>query len=37
MLGGSDLADGWAGFMDGAIESGIRVGRQAAALAVHAP
>ena len=26
-LAGSDLADGWAGFMDGAIESGIRVGR----------
>ena len=26
MLGGSDLADGWAGFMDGAIESGVRVG-----------
>lgn len=33
VLGGSDLADGWAGFMDGAIESGIRVGRTAAALA----
>jgi pseudooxynicotine oxidase len=33
VLGGSDLADGWAGFMDGAIESGIRTGRQAVALA----
>jgi monoamine oxidase len=26
LLAGSDLADGWAGFMDGAIESGIRAG-----------
>jgi monoamine oxidase len=29
ILAGSDLADGWAGFMDGAIESGVRVGREA--------
>ncbi len=29
----SDLADGWAGFVDGAIESGIRGGRWAAAAA----
>ncbi len=28
-LAGSDLADGWAGFMDGAIESGVRAGRAA--------
>jgi monoamine oxidase len=26
LLAGSDLADGWAGFIDGAIESGIRAG-----------
>ena len=32
VLGGSDLADGWAGFMDGALESGVRVGRLAVTL-----
>ncbi len=32
ILAGSDLADGWAGFIDGAIESGLRAGRRAAAL-----
>jgi monoamine oxidase len=33
VLAGSDLANGWAGFIDGAIESGLRAGAQAAALA----
>lgn len=33
LLAGSDLADGWAGFIDGAIESGLRAGRSAADLA----
>ena len=32
-LAGSDIADGWAGFIDGAIESGLRAGAWAAALA----
>jgi monoamine oxidase len=32
LFAGSDLADGWAGFIDGAIESGLKVGRAAAAL-----
>jgi monoamine oxidase len=32
LLAGSDLADGWAGFIDGAIESGLRAGARAAAL-----
>jgi monoamine oxidase len=32
LLAGSDLADGWAGFIDGAIESGLRAGRAAAEL-----
>jgi len=32
LLAGSDIADGWAGFIDGAIESGLRAGAQAAAL-----
>jgi pseudooxynicotine oxidase len=32
LLAGSDLADGWAGFIDGAIESGLRAGERAAAL-----
>lgn len=27
-LAGSDFADGWAGFMDGAIESGLKTGRR---------
>jgi monoamine oxidase len=30
IFAGSDFADGWAGFMDGAIESGLRAGRYAA-------
>lgn len=33
LFAGSDFANGWAGFIDGAIESGLRVGRAAAALA----
>jgi monoamine oxidase len=32
VLAGSDLADGWAGFIDGAIESGLRAGALAARL-----
>jgi monoamine oxidase len=32
VLAGSDIADGWAGFIDGAIESGLRAGREAARL-----
>jgi monoamine oxidase len=32
VLAGSDIANGWAGFMDGAIESGLRAGARAAAL-----
>jgi monoamine oxidase len=32
ILAGADLADGWAGFIDGAIESGLRAGAAAAAL-----
>jgi monoamine oxidase len=32
VLAGSDLANGWAGFIDGAIESGLRAGARAAAL-----
>ncbi len=32
VLAGSDLADGWAGFIDGAIESGLRAGARAALL-----
>ncbi len=31
ILASSDIANGWAGFMDGAMESGIRAGRWAAA------
>jgi monoamine oxidase len=31
LLAGSDLADGWSGFIDGAIESGLRAGSLAAA------
>jgi monoamine oxidase len=31
LLAGSDIANGWAGFIDGAIESGLRAGRAAAA------
>jgi monoamine oxidase len=33
LLTGSDLANGWAGFIDGAIESGLEAGARAAALA----
>ena len=29
VLAGSDLANGWAGFIDGAIESGLRAGQRA--------
>ena len=32
ILAGSDLANGWAGFIDGAIESGLEAGARAAAL-----
>ncbi len=32
LLAGSDIANGWAGFIDGAIETGLRAGRAAAAL-----
>lgn len=32
VLAGGDIANGWAGFMDGAIESGLRAGALAAAL-----
>jgi monoamine oxidase len=32
LFAGSDLADGWAGFIDGAIESGLRAGIRAASL-----
>jgi pseudooxynicotine oxidase len=31
-LAGSDLADGWSGFIDGAIESGLRAGAWSAAV-----
>ncbi|HTX08146.1 MAG TPA: NAD(P)/FAD-dependent oxidoreductase [Solirubrobacteraceae bacterium] len=33
VLAGSDIANGWSGFIDGAIESGLRSGARAAALA----
>jgi monoamine oxidase len=29
-FGGSDIANGWRGFIDGAIESGLRVAQRAA-------
>ena len=32
MLAGSDYANGWAGFIDGAIESGLRASRTAEAI-----
>jgi monoamine oxidase len=32
LLAGSDLANGWSGFIDGAIESGLEAGARAAAL-----
>jgi monoamine oxidase len=31
-LAGSDIANGWAGFIDGALESGLRAGAAAAAI-----
>jgi monoamine oxidase len=33
LIAGSDIANGWSGFIDGAIESGLETGAQAAALA----
>ena len=33
VLAGSDIANGWAGFIDGAIESGLRAGARAASIA----
>ena len=36
LLAGSDLANGWAGFIDGAIESGLRAGAWAAARSADA-
>ncbi|MGY1683542.1 flavin monoamine oxidase family protein [Geodermatophilus sp. SYSU D01176] len=36
VLAGSDYADGWAGFIDGAIESGMRAGRAVHALLTSA-
>jgi pseudooxynicotine oxidase len=33
VFAGSDIANGWAGFIDGAIESGLRAGARAAAIA----
>jgi monoamine oxidase len=33
ILAGSDIANGWSGFIDGAIESGLEAGARAAALA----
>jgi len=32
LFAGSDIANGWAGFIDGAIESGLRVGAHAAGM-----
>jgi monoamine oxidase len=32
MLAGSDFANGWSGFIDGAIESGLRAGKLAAQM-----
>jgi len=37
LLAGSDLANGWSGFIDGAIESGLRAGAWAARAGVSAP
>jgi len=34
VMAGSDIANGWAGFIDGAIESGLGAGARAAALGV---
>jgi monoamine oxidase len=36
LLAGSDLANGWSGFIDGAIESGLETGARAAALVLGA-
>ena len=33
VLAGSDFANGWSGFIDGAIESGLRTGKHAAKIA----
>jgi monoamine oxidase len=33
LLAGSDIANGWSGFIDGAIESGLRAGAWARAVA----
>ena len=33
LFAGSDIANGWAGFIDGAIETGLRAGARAAAMA----
>jgi monoamine oxidase len=35
VFAGADIADGWSGFMDGAIESGLRAGRLAQQLIDH--
>ena len=35
LLAGSDLANGWSGFIDGAIESGLRAGAWAVRLGAH--
>lgn len=32
LFAGSDIANGWAGFIDGAIETGLKAGARAAAL-----
>ncbi len=37
LFAGSDFANGWSGFMDGAIESGLRVGGRASQLLQRVP
>jgi monoamine oxidase len=37
LLAGSDYANGWAGFIDGAIESGMRASRTVAGMLAEAP
>jgi monoamine oxidase len=37
LLAGSDIANGWAGFIDGAIETGLRAGAWAAEVASAEP
>jgi monoamine oxidase len=32
LFAGSDIANGWSGFIDGAIESGLRTGAHAAGI-----